>query len=755
MSTQLSSVLCGFTVLTLCTASLAQTADTPESANRRVLEEVLVTAQKRSQRNVEVGINVTGLSGDDLKNVRIDQVRDIAAYVPNMDIKEQVPGAIPVVTIRGVGLEDFSTTNSPAAGVYVDEVPLSSLALMSFDLYDMERLEVLKGPQGTLYGRNSTAGALNIVTAKPSQEWEGYLKLGKGSYRTREAELTLNVPLHDTLALRLAGKAVRQDEGFWTSRFAAGEAPGAPGLPGMLGLPDLSLSAAGNSDRDFGKRDIDLGRAQLRWEPTEDFRLNLKVDRILQRSEMGQPEFFGQSCAPGSQPIDPENCTDLFGYTDADGDPYTGDWADEFPYEIDQTSRTATADMDFGVAALTWVVGYIDFERFFHIDADATPRDQFNFIQADAAKQLTHELRLAGSMEIVDWLFGVFWSRDQVEIDTEGRHQELIPGLASQITADQETVSKAAFLNLDWHLLDNLVLITGLRYTSELRKYEGGSDWTMEVPGTIEDTYTNDEIRDSNYSWKLGLNYSPTTNSLLYASAAKGTKSGGYFAGVTTAQNQLEPYLPESLVSYELGAKLQGVVTVNASLFHYDYENVQTFMRAPPAPVQFIGNVPESTIYGAEIDLFWLPLERLTVQAGLGYLKTELGGFVGPNGDEIPEGNEMPNSPAKTANLLLRYEMPIWRTSLSLAWQGDIHYSDSTFKEATNDTLITADSYSVVNARISLLPERRHWELSLWGKNLREEEYVVQGLNVGVFAIGNRNYNAPKTYGVELSYHYF
>ncbi|MFP5304429.1 MAG: TonB-dependent receptor [Gammaproteobacteria bacterium] len=290
-----------------------------------LIEEVVVTAQKREQRLVDVPINVSSLSGGDIRKVKIEQVRDIAGYIPNVDIKEQVPGAIPVVSIRGVGLDDFSSTNSPAAGIYVDQVPLSSLALMSFDLYDMERIEVLKGPQGTLYGRNSTAGAINVLSAAPTQERAGFLKAGYGDYKSYDLEAMLNQPLSDGFALRFAGKLIRQDEGFWKSRLDAedegGAAPGLP-LPPVSGGQD---SSAEPIKRDIGKRDILLGRVRAGWDALDTLRVDLKLEGLRQRSELGQPEFFGSLCAPGSEPIDPDNCTDALGYSDTDRDPYRGD----------------------------------------------------------------------------------------------------------------------------------------------------------------------------------------------------------------------------------------------------------------------------------------------------------------------------------------------------------------------------------------------------------------------------------------------
>jgi iron complex outermembrane receptor protein len=223
----------------------AQTADVP------TIGEIVVTAQRRAESNLQVGVTLTALSGDTVAQQRVEQVLDLKGRVPNLDIKEQVPGAMPVITIRGVGLNDFGAANSPSAGVYVDQVYVASIAMMAFDMYDVERIEVLKGPQGTLYGRNSTAGALNIITRKPQQDFDAYATLGYGNYDTVDFETAVNVPLADTAALRVSAKTIQQGEGYWESRA----------LPGKT----------------IGNRDLTMGRAQLALSPSDSFDLNLKI----------------------------------------------------------------------------------------------------------------------------------------------------------------------------------------------------------------------------------------------------------------------------------------------------------------------------------------------------------------------------------------------------------------------------------------------------------------------------------------------
>ena len=316
---------------------------------------------------------------------------------------------------------------------------------------------------------------------------------------------------------------------------------------------------------------------------------------------------------------------------------------------------------------------------------------------------------------------------------------------------------------MDWKLgaladaLEKFSVTTGLRWSGETRDYVGGTTWSVQVPGLIEDTHQDATLEDSNVSWKAGLNFAPTRATLVYVNASQGVKSGGFFSGVTTNQRQLEPYLPEELTAYELGAKLAGTIALNASVFRYDYRNLQTFMRDGSAPVQFVGNIPEAEITGADFDATLRVLDGLTLIAGVGLLDATLGAFLGPDGpdadqdpDPHPEGNRAANAPELTWNALARYELPIFETGLVAALQGDAKYADEMYKEATNDPLIKSEPYTIYNARASLLQAAGAWELALWGRNLTDELYVVQGADIAVFGMGNRNYNAPRTYGAEL-----
>jgi iron complex outermembrane recepter protein len=727
--------------------AFAQDATTPtveESDEAPAEGEIIVTAQKREQRALDVGITLSIVGADEIAARRIESVTDVVAFTPNVSVKENIPGLVPVLTIRGVGLNDFSATNNPSAGVYVDEVSLSSLALMNFDFFDVARMEVLKGPQGTLYGRNSTAGALNVVTAKPDfREVSGKIAGGLGNYESKDVEGMINIPVGDTLALRFAAKGIFQDKGYWYNQRLS---------------------------RDIGRRNVLLGRAQARWQPSDAVDILLKVEGQRGRSELGSPEFFGllatvPPTAGVTCPGAPQ-CSDFFGYRDTDGNPFRGNWSIAPDYDVDQLNTTLRGEFDLGFATLTSVTGYIKFDRQWGVDVDAGPLLQSDFYTDDRVKQFSQELRLSGETDLVNWLVGGFYSRDRVQTSYDGRLQNLF-NTTTFTSANQLSKSAALFANGEWKLADTLDLVTGLRYTSERRSNEGSTIDLVSQPGgslvsgapfgspPVTLAAVNRTIKDKNWSWKLGLNWKPADQILIYASASQGVKSGGFFAGVATNSAQLLPYRPETLRSYEAGVKGRSAdigLTYSASLFYYDYNDIQTFIRdvVGALPIQRLGNVDKAEIYGLDADIVLNPpgLDGLTLNAGIGLLHSELGSFTS-SGGAVPAGNRLPDAPKFSFNAGAAYQFDLG-SDIGLRFAIDGRYQSKTFKDALNDPLIASDKFWVWNGRVSVLRED-DWDVSVWAKNLGDKRYVTQGINQLVLGIGNRVYGAPRTFGISAS----
>jgi iron complex outermembrane receptor protein len=725
------------------TIAFAQTespADQPPEANDNV---IIVTAQKREQSTLDVGISVTVAGAEAIRERNIEAASELVSFTPNVSVKEQTPGLVPVVTIRGIGLNDFSSTNNPATGVYVDEVSLSSLALLSADLFDLERLEVLKGPQGTLYGRNSTAGALNIISARPKfNGTSGRITAGLANYETKQFEAIANLPVSDTLALRFSGKTTHQDEGFYT---------------------DLNLG------RDVGRREVWLGRAQALWQPSSQVEVLLKAEVQSGRSELGSAEFFGalptatETNCPG-QP----GCSNFFGYTDTDGDPFVGSYSVDPTYNFDQTLLTAIVTADLGFADLTSVTGFIDFERIFSPDVDASPLRITDFTSSDEVQQFSQELRLSGDSDLLSWQVGVFYARDEVQTVIDGSLQDLF-NTTTFTSADQESKSYAVFGNAEWALSDTLSVITGLRLTNEKRSNvgftqdnvsePGGSFLTMAPfgAGPIVLGSVDDSISNTSLSWKVGLNWKPSPDMLVFASASESDKSGGFFSGIATSDAQLVPYDREKLRAYELGMKgsVAGDLTYEVVAFYYDYSDVQTFIQDTigTIPVQRLGNVDEAEVYGADISLNFRPdaVPGLNLSGAIGLLSTELGTFQSGSGP-VPKGNRLPDAPKFSANFAANYETDI-SADIALRFGLNARYQSDAFTNALNTPLLLSEGYWVLGANASVFSEG-NWEVSAWAKNLANKNYVTQGLDQLVFGGGYRIYGAPRTYGLSLTKHF-
>lgn len=726
-------------------------ANEPDSSS-----DIVVTALKRSQRLADAPAAISVLSDQRIAESRIEQVDAVAATVPNVNIRQSVPGVSPVITIRGVGLDDFSTTASPATGVSIDEVTLSSISLLNSDFFDIARIEVVKGPQGTLYGRNTVSGALNIISAQPGRDFDAAASASYGNYRTYDVSAMVNLPINDVLAVRFSGKTIQQDKGYYTSDRLANGAVG---------------------QRDFGRRDVLLGRAQIAY---EDHGLSIvgkyEVQRV--RSEMQQWKFYGTfkpgspfvPCAPvAAGRLDNSQCSDAYGYTDTTTDPFHVNIAQDVPYNVDENLLTLRAQAKVGPVELTSITGYISFDRTYRFDVDATPREELDFIQRDNVKQFSQELRAATRFGLADVQVGAFYSWDRERGNNDNLISEIplvlfgFPPQNGKTVFNQRTRSAAGFGNVIWHLTDRLNLTTGLRYTWEDRSYTGGTIFPL-CPRSpvnpacaalgIKTTFADETIDDRNWSWQAKLDFKPTASTLVYAGISKGTKSGGFVTRFTTSDGQLLPYRPESLIAYEVGAKAQfaRLASIDAAAFYYDFKDVQTLLLdgtvAPP--LQRLSNINgKSRLYGAEASATLTPVEGLTLQSAVGWLNSRLADFAtGP----IPfHGNRFSNAPNFTFNVLARYETPISDGVRAVA-QIDANHESSAEKDATNDQFIFQRPYWLLNARLALRTGK--WEAAVWGRNLTDTRYTVSGGNTAGLGVIGLTTNTPRTYGLSLSWHH-
>jgi len=737
-------------IATVMFAAVSLWASTATAADEQAFEEIVVTAQKIEQSLQEVGLSINVLSGDELAERRVEDIGDLSRHLPNVNVKNTLGATNPVVTIRGVGLNDFNANNNPTAGVYIDEVFLASTAMMGLQLFDMERVEVLKGPQGTLYGRNTTAGTVSFVTRKPTPAFEAFVSASYGDYELFEAEAAAGGPLTEVLGFRLAAKVQDQGEGF----------------------SEDSVSGA-----NFGAADRFAWRAQLAWEPSKRVSANLNLHGGTDRSNSYGIEHFGTQdpvtfdvCQPILDGrVDPASCVDFFGYSDTDGDPFVGDYDLLSTVDVESYGAVLRFDAELSSLLLTSVSGYETLKRKQAEDFDASVVRSVNSTWDADIDQFSQEFRLSSTAGRASWVAGLFYSYD--EVDTAAGNQfDSRDLLLTILSTDwrQKTRSAAAFGHAEWPLSERLSLVTGLRFTWEEKDFTGGStDLNPDGTSCILDpgcnpgfagpfplTATDTSIDESDLSGKIGLNYKPSDDWLFYGSVGKGFKSGGFFGGITFSDAELEPFEPEELIAYEIGFRGQladGKVRVDGAAFYYDYRDIQTFIQVSVGglTVLRLDNVDSAEVLGFDFDVAWRAASGLTLQAGLGYVDSELGAFDSATGP-VPAGRKLPNAPELTFNGLVEYEWALGSEHL-LRLVVDASYTDSVFKEAVNFGYLAAEDYWLSNARLVYAPSNLHWELAAWVRNLADEEFVVDAFDNGV-GNGILLYGEPRTYGVTFTY---
>lgn len=696
------------------------------------IEEIVVTAQRREQSIQDTGLSISAFGGDDLEDLRIQSPQDLSSQVTNLDMTSQLGGQNVAVTMRGIGLNDINSNISPSVGMYIDEVFLASPAMLGFSLFDLERVEVLKGPQGTLYGRNTTGGAINFVTKKPGNELEGYLRAGYGNYAAMEGEGAVTIPISENVSSRLAGTYDRRDSYYTNlSRGRLGDVT-TYALRGILAA-DISPDFETSLTLQYGRDDS----TEVLWNPIYTFGTNCRT------AMTGVP--------------DPANCTDALGYAEpTPNDPFSADIGDRPDPFVDVQTYSATWRSQWNMGenvSLISVTDYHGFDRTFTSDQDASPLRLGESSYADKIEQFSQELRLAGLTGSLDWIAGLFYSFDSVESNLVFDFVDLL-GFETFTTVDpQDTESVAGFMDGRWKINDRFTFVAGTRLTYEEREFVAASGFVGGPPVTAID----DSIHKTDLSGRLGVEYRPNANSLYYGTLSKAFRSGGFFGSLALVPDQLEPFGPETIYAFELGGKWTAAedrLQLNASAFYYRYEDLQANVR-----LEFgnqLTNLDGTThVTGLDLDFTVQPIEGLHLRGAIGLLDTQLPAFVGPLVGPIAKGNELANAPKFSATGLARYEFPLSAAAgLKAALQVDFQYKDETHREVQNLAIQQAPSHTIVNARASISDPDHRWEFALWGKNLNEKIYPGQIGYLAPFGFAIQSVSAPRTYGATLSYNF-
>jgi iron complex outermembrane receptor protein len=746
---------------------------TPAQSAQTLVEEILVTAQKREQSMQDVGIAVTAFSGEQIRQLGFQNSIDIVAHTPGMTFgTPTAEGNNANLALRGVALNDFNDNNESPVAVYIDEVYVSAIAGATFQLFDIDRVEVLRGPQGTLFGRNASGGLVQFITVKPASEFEGYAQLTLGENSQIASEAAINVPLHERVDARLS-LAQNKFDGYVSNRVPGIDDPN--DADNVAGRIQLAVRASDSVDLLFNYHRSEEDSLDGSWQhqstqqggATGDVSIPLPPDVVNPNPDIG-------TC-PGC---------DIFEYRDTDGDPWAGDYDRDGPLRISNDGGSMRADWRLGGdLTLTSVSAWESYNRLFGEDTDLGPFPGVVPTFTADIDQFSQEIRLAGSRERMRWTAGVYYFESEVVGVIDLGAVEIGDGQAPscRTTAcrppaedwlifyhadyDQDTESWAVFGQVEYDLSDALTLILGLRYTDEQRDLEllavdlvGGN-----VPGDVFLDFTKATVGDltqndsDNWTGKVELDWRPADGLLVHGSISRGVKAAGFNTGLLDENDVFNlitpeqvPFDEETLTSYEIGFKstlADGRVRLNAAAFYYDYKDFQAFAFANLG--QIIFNT-DATVNGAEVELVWSPTERIETLFGVSWInEAQAEDIESPNG--FVRDRDMVLAPEWQLNTILRYNLPVAGGNLALQWDG--FYQTEAYFDIQNHPVSQSDSYSVWNARLIYDSADNRWSVTGWMNNVFEEEYLVYTFDfTASFGYNQLGYGRPRWMGVTAAY---
>lgn len=725
------------------------------------IEEIVVTAQKRAENLQKVPVAVSALSSDQIERQNLHNVNDIASQVPSFQVTTPYSDAVPIFALRGVSSVDNSQNQSSPVALYVDEVYKGLPVFTSLQVFDLERIEVLRGPQGTLFGKNTTGGAVSLHSRRPDLDGglSGYLTLGYGRFDRREAMGGVNLPLvDDRLAARIAFTLTKAD-GFVENR-----------------LPDI---------RDQGDIDDWAVRLSLAFRPSDRAEFLLRYTHGESTPDSG-PGAMADDIGVGGVGL-PFVET---GYTRAGLGFFENEADSPGRVRIRNDSIALTANVDVSDAATLTSVSSYDRGRWFNSeDPDGSP---FRLLDTDffsRGEAYAQDLRLASSGEgPLKWLVGAYYYRDRVDLSTTIRYfygfpdvdhdgvsdclQGLTRGCATSNALRQVRESVALYSQTSYTLDSGLTLTAGLRYTHDdnrLDSYLAVVDYldpatgqSVRLGATIEAPPV-DRLKSENLSGKLGVSYETDGGTLLYGNISRGYRGGAFNGQAFNSPEEVTTAKPERLDAIDVGAKMQAFdrrLRLNVAAFYYDYRNQQFLDLASSegAVLQILYNAPKSRLFGGEVELVARPTEALTVRFGLSYLNAKYREITLLDTTTLTptdlSGNRIVLSPEFT--IAGGVDWTIVETSAgSLSLHTDSRFTSKHYFNAFNTPTATENGFTVHDARLTFETADGKVQVAGWIKNIFNETYKVYIQDLSSLAnFTYRPRSRPREFGVQLSYRF-
>ncbi|MBS0380385.1 MAG: TonB-dependent receptor [Proteobacteria bacterium] len=772
--------------LALSMPALAQQS-TEATAGSEGLQEVVVTANKRAENLQTVPLSITALTAGQLAETKMDSPSALAAQIPNLQVGGVNGEGSPIFSLRGVSMFDYSLNQSSPVASYVDEVYKGNVVLFGVEMFDLQRVEVLRGPQGTLYGKNSTGGAINFVTHDAGFDTEGNVSVGTGNYGRVEGSGAFQTALvPDRLAVRAAVTYTKVD-GFMENVL--------PGHPDMEGVRQWAA------------------RVTLLWKVTDDLTAHLRLSKSKQ--DPVDYAIIAGNIAPGG-------VGGLGYYRTSDGTatgvPLRNDQvAQNYTPDREQNNEAAALTLDwhlndhYGVKSITsWDEGSL----FNPDNTDGAPLNVFKIPYYGKTRQVTQDLRLTSTLGgPLEFIAGAYYQHEIIYNSTENQlfnldstsYQDcasssfsagsgyyagslLNPYCRYYNSFDQLRNSWAVYSDGSYALSQLFKLRAGLRYTHEnaiqknaLDQLRGSDDVpianigffseqngpggpyygpTLALPGSpnyaaIVGETRQQALHNTAVTGHFGLDFTPTADSLLYLSYSRGFRAGAFNAQFLFSPTDFSTVQPETVDSVEGGWKtawLDNRLQVNGAIFHYQYKN-QQIVDVRPDGEQPLINLPKSEITGGELEVVARPVRTVTVRAGLGILHAVVQEGAVAGGAIPVDGHKLPEAPDVSGTLSIDWaalSLPVGQLTV----HADGSYASKQYFELVNENRIAQEAYEVINGRIAWHGVDDRWELGVWGNNLFNRFYLTNAYDLQALGFDYLHRGVPRMYGVDVSYRF-
>jgi iron complex outermembrane receptor protein len=712
-------VAAGTSPAVIAQGAFAAVSDAPATADSGSgLQEIIVTAQRRGEDLQSVPLTVSALTAQDAERMGVTDTASLTAAVPGLDFSRQANAATPF--IRGVGATSSLIGNEASVATYVDGVYISAPQAALFTLNDIEHIEVDKGPQGTLFGRNATGGVVQVNTRDPSQDTKVDLQLGYANYRTTEESLYATTGIAPDLAADIAIYDRYQSKGWGK---------------------DVATNVDAFTSRDYG------ARTKWVWTPGERTRITLAADFSVSEAEQG----LGLSPLPGTLGLD--------GVTSSSGFYNTADDPNDY-YKSTQYGGSLKIEQDFGWAKLWSISAARRYRVPFGLDQDATPLDLIEANIQGRDRSYSEEIQLQSpAAQKITWIGGLYYLNDVANYEPLGLSGLALMGLPySDVFSTQNLRSYSAFAQTSIEVIDATHLTLGARYTSDHRGIVGATALPLGPGGSpIVAEPASQSAVFAKPTWRVALDHQFSNDLLAYVSYNRGFKSG-VFDSLDYANPAVKP---EVLDAYETGVKSELFahrLRINGSVFDYKYQNIQ--IDQIENGVSVLLNAAKAKIYGADLDIAVVPVDGLTLGAAAEYLHGRYESFPNaPLYTPLPTGGDLPGSfdatgkttvrsPDFVGNVTASYAMPVSIGSFDFV-VGD-YYNSGFFWNP--DDRIKQPAYALVNASVTWSAPKSDWEARVWGKNLTGRRYYSYETDQ---EFGDDASPAPPlTYGITVGYHF-